>query len=1023
METVLTAFITTGLTNGGVTTHYQFQYDDSLNSTTNPGQPEPARTNAVIAACENDFNLMAGWFGNIALDVNTPIPVNVTPNGGGAGWSLSGSNLTITINPGSGVASFIRYLLVAEMTETFMRIQNRGWFGQGTEGSQGEGLSRFLAAQFLSTNGLGNPPAAFSNSNSWLSSSRADNVNNINPTDDGPDAITGCSLLFIYYLFTQLGFSINNIVAAGASNLAGVYKNLTGDASDPFPFFKQLLDTAFPGTSTITGPNLDNPFPLGILSFWVDKNTFGRDEVADVIASSSNGRFPNAFWLVLEGFNINTFNSLGIVNAVFSGPFNNLPQMHITMNSSGLEFEDPTNTKIPQRIRFPYDITFSNVTLASFPNAGSNPVQEVLNALIDVGGNALLGAAAITEFELVSGADPYFTNIDPNQNNVFWLSQDLRVFTATPGMNNTPVAGGPLFSSDSVSGAFDYIQQLLTYLNNNFSNPSGVDPFNSILPGQAGALTGDSSVTPFTYDFSNLFHPKIYSNYNFAIARVRLRGTAGAGGAANNVKTFFRLWSTQSADTDYHTDTTYPSTLDSKNLPNLPLVGSDHHTIPFFATGNLPGNADYAAGGVNNRTIQINSGDSIWAYFGCFLNLYDSGNTIDGQQVQHWLNGTHHCIVAQIAYDDAPIINSNGVTMNPENSDKLAQRNLQVTTSDNPGPAATHIVPQTFDLRPSKPIMTVPGMLLNYPDELMIDWGKTPIGSIAHIYWPQVNAAQVLDLATKIYGAHLLSASDGNTIDCAVTKGVTYVPIPPGTGQNFASLITVDLPPAVKTGQEFNIIVRRVSTRLTKNDFMRVETRPRITATNKKTKGATEAANVAPTKEIVRVMRNWRYVVGTFQIKIPVSTKEVMLFPEENTLAILKWRLQSMSPTNRWYSVLQRYISYVAARVNGLGGNAATVKPSLHGVPPKVKSHDEEKMEFTGKVSGLVYDRFGDFEGFLLDTEDGERRFYCQEIEIELVIRRAWAERIMTTVYVERDEPHHPLTILLRNSPHHYDID
>ena len=54
--------------------------------------------------------------------------------------------------------------------------------------------------------------------------------------------------------------------------------------------------------------------------------------------------------------------------------------------------------------------------------------------------------------------------------------------------------------------------------------------------------------------------------------------------------------------------------------------------------------------------------------------------------MQTLLAGTHHCLVAEIAYDDAPIVNANGVTMSPENSDKLAQRNLQVTHSDNPGP-------------------------------------------------------------------------------------------------------------------------------------------------------------------------------------------------------------------------------------------------------------------------------------------------------------------------------------------------
>jgi hypothetical protein len=47
----------------------------------------------------------------------------------------------------------VRYLLVSEMTEQFMRAQGLGWYGQNTEGSQGEGLSRFLAAQFLASTG------------------------------------------------------------------------------------------------------------------------------------------------------------------------------------------------------------------------------------------------------------------------------------------------------------------------------------------------------------------------------------------------------------------------------------------------------------------------------------------------------------------------------------------------------------------------------------------------------------------------------------------------------------------------------------------------------------------------------------------------------------------------------------------------------------------------------------------------------------------------------------------------------
>src|SRR5262245_31831552 len=110
-QEVCMALTTSGLTNGGVTAHYSFQYDDSLSG---PGGIEPARTNAVIAACEADFTQMTNWFGGTALDVNFTIPVNVTQNGGGASWSLSGGNLTVTINPSTGDSVFVRYLLVAE---------------------------------------------------------------------------------------------------------------------------------------------------------------------------------------------------------------------------------------------------------------------------------------------------------------------------------------------------------------------------------------------------------------------------------------------------------------------------------------------------------------------------------------------------------------------------------------------------------------------------------------------------------------------------------------------------------------------------------------------------------------------------------------------------------------------------------------------------------------------------------------------------------------------------------------------
>lgn len=80
---------------------------------------------------------------------------------------------------------------------------------------------------------------------------------------------------------------------------------------------------------------------------------------------------------------------------------------------------------------------------------------------------------------------------------------------------------------------------------------------------------------------------------------------------------------------------------------------------------------------------------------------------------------------------------------------------------------------------------------------------------------------------------------------------------------------------------------------------------------------------------------------------------------------------------------------------------------------------EEEELteELTGKVAGLIYDHFGDFEGFLLETDDGEHHFRSHERRIEDLVKRAWAERIVTTVFVERHERHRPRSIVLRGMP------
>jgi kumamolisin len=69
---------------------------------------------------------------------------------------------------------------------------------------------------------------------------------------------------------------------------------------------------------------------------------------------------------------------------------------------------------------------------------------------------------------------------------------------------------------------------------------------------------------------------------------------------------------------------------------------------------------------------------------------------------------------------------------------------------------------------------------------------------------------------------------------------------------------------------------------------------------------------------------------------------------------------------------------------------------------------------FTGKVAGLVFDRFGEFDGFLLaELSGGERKFSSREKEVREVVSRAWSDHVTTTVTVLKKEDRDPVSIVL----------
>ena len=154
--------------------------------------------------------------------------------------------------------------------------------------------------------------------------SRADYVNSLRPyPGNGP--ATGCSILFLYYLYHQLGFTIPQIIAAApgftngnlnaTATLRGVYQNLTGDAADPFPYFKAILGNLFPPNqaSSIPGTNPDDPFPIAsnvaafeanTTNLWVAQNDLKLGMMAGT--SPSIAAAPTGGWFA--AFQANTGN-------------------------------------------------------------------------------------------------------------------------------------------------------------------------------------------------------------------------------------------------------------------------------------------------------------------------------------------------------------------------------------------------------------------------------------------------------------------------------------------------------------------------------------------------------------------------------------------------------------------------------------------------------------------------------------------------------------------------------------------
>ena len=292
-------------------------------------------------------------------------------------------------------------------------------------------------------------------------------------------------------------------------------------------------------------------------------------------------------------------------------------------------------------------------------------------------------------------------------------------------------------------------------------------------------------------------------------------------------------------------------------------------------------------------------------------------------------------------------------------------------------------------------------------DEILIDWGDLPPDSTAEIYLPAVPAATILDLASRRYTTQKLTRVNEHTLGMDAA-GLTYIPVPRGGPAKFAGLLTIDVPSTEHRGQAYQVAVRQITDAFGR----RVETPAR------RRRGRTEDAVAA--KPI-----QWRRTLGAFGLSIPVGAKHVLLPIEERNLSVLRWIGESIPRGSRWDPVFHRYLDVLGGRLKTFGGDPGLVLPSPtgnwreppgHGAPP-THGGDRDTLQLTGKIAGLIFDHFGDFDGFILETETKEHVFHSRESEIASLAQRAWRERLRLTVHATRHEPHRPLSITVRLPP------
>jgi len=245
------------------TTNFVIQFNDAFAFA-------KQRAQKLQQSAEAEFATLRSWFQNttgfgpsnrITLRVDTK---SLASNNG---YHPNGTTLVIMNHfNGQGADPLaddaVMGLFVAEIIEVLMSCRDvqtasNTWHEAD---SDGEGLSRMAVgllhpASYYNGTYLGGPYV-----NGWLQSAARDDWITTNELSDTDGDSFGCSLLFLYWLHSQLGHSMTEIITKAGGTLEATYHALTGQ-SGGYAAFTEFLVPFFPIGQT-AALKTDNPFPI-----------------------------------------------------------------------------------------------------------------------------------------------------------------------------------------------------------------------------------------------------------------------------------------------------------------------------------------------------------------------------------------------------------------------------------------------------------------------------------------------------------------------------------------------------------------------------------------------------------------------------------------------------------------------------------------------------------------------------------------------------------------------------------------